>query len=827
LVLDAAPGPSPPGGGAAAGQRRAGAVQPGAPPAGGAAGACPDNAAYVLYTSGSTGVPKGVVVSHRTAVNRLRYQVAADLEPGARVLQRTRLGFDVSVVEIFAPLWTGAAVVLTAAAGQQDPAYLARLVDRQQVTNANAPPALLPALLAETAFRRCRSLRRVVVGGDRVPGELPGRFHAAFAAGEGAAGPAPPLVARYGPTEAAISVAEWRCRPGEPAGSTVPLGRPIAGARLYVLDRGLREVPPGAPGELCIAGVGLARGYLGRPDLTAAAFVPDPFGGGSGAAAMEPREAAGGGTAASGGGRLYRTGDLARHRADGALEFLGRIDRQVKVRGYRIELGEIEAVLVAHPDVREAAAAVWRPGDSGDERLVGYVVPRGGAAPASGELRRALAAKLPDYMVPADFVVLERLPMLPSGKLDRRSLPAPSPRQGPGDGEAGYVAPRTPLEEMLAGLWSEVLGVERVGVRDSFFALGGHSLLAVRLMGRIRERCGRELPLATLFRAATVERLAGLLLAGTAPATRMAVVELTPPVNGFRARPFFCVHPAGGNVLCYAELARALGPDQPFYGLQLPDLEVLGPTPTVETLAAHYVGALAAVVPAGPYALGGWSLGGAIAYEMACQLRAAGREVDLLALIDPSPLLWQPPVDQTGEALLAAQFAYDLLAISAGWPDAEAAARDGAPRSLADLRRLDPELRLSAMVAAAQAKGWLPPELGINDVQRLFALFRATRRALDRYRPAPYPGRLTLVLASRREAATDPAASWAALAGGGAEIELLPGDHYAIVRPPVVALLAQALRGRLAALDRRSAEDGSALADADGLAGGRRRELAW
>jgi amino acid adenylation domain-containing protein len=887
LILDAAPSdPGPPGAarnGAAGNRRRATARRPGGRlgsgaaggAADGAAGACPDNAAYVLYTSGSTGVPKGVVVSHRTAVNRLRFQVAADLEPGARVLQRTRLGFDVSVVEIFAPLWAGAAVVLTAAAGQQDPTYLARLISRQQVTNANTPPALLPALLAETAFRRCRSLRRVVVGGDRVPGELPGRFHAAFETREGAVGPAPPLVARYGPTEAAISVAEWQCRPGEPAGPAVPLGRPMAGARLYVLDRGLREVPPGAPGELCIAGISLARGYLGRADLTAAAFVPDPFCGGSSAAAMEPREIAGRGAAWSGGGRLYRTGDLARYRADGALEFLGRIDGQVKVRGYRIELGEIEAALLAHPGVREAATTVWRPlavapaagvtagspGDPGQDRLVGYIVPAGGPAPALDDLRRALAAKLPDYMVPADFVVLETLPILPSGKLDRRALPAPSPRRGPGSGEAGYVAPRSPLEEMLAGLWSEVLGVERVGVRDSFFALGGHSLLAVRLMARIRERCGRELPLATLFRAATIERLAALLLAGTAPATRMAVVELTPPVNGFRAQPFFCVHPAGGNVLCYAELARALGPDQPFYGLQLPDLEVLGPSPTVEALAAHYVAALAAVVPSGPYSLGGWSLGGAIAYEMARQLRAAGHEIDLLALIDPSPLPLRapastpppalpvspasrrprrsrpaarrrqgaPPPDETGEPLLAAQFAYDLLAMFAGGPgggswaggggEAAAgagwAAGNGARGALASLRRLDPELRLSRLVAAAQAAGWLPPELGADDVDRLFALFRTTRRALDRYRPAPYPGRLTLVLASRREAQTD-AAAWAALAGGGAEIELLPGDHYAIVKPPVVALLARALRGRLAALER-PAEEGSAL-----LAGRRR-----
>ncbi|HVR11865.1 MAG TPA: amino acid adenylation domain-containing protein, partial [Thermoanaerobaculia bacterium] len=802
-------------------------------------GAHPDQAAYVIYTSGSTGTPKGVVVSHRAAVNRLRYQLAADLHGETRVLMRARITFDVSVVEIFGTLWQGGTLVLPEPARQQDPPYLARLVAEREVTNLTSPPGMLPALLAEEPFRRCRSLRRLVVGGERVPADLPPRLARAMD------GAGPLFIARYGPTEATVSVAEWTWRGEAVATASVPLGRPIAGARLYVLDGAWREVPAGVAGELCIAGICLARGYLGRPDLTAAAFVPDPFCGRRDAGA-----AAAAGTADAG-GRLYRTGDLARRRADGVLEFLGRIDRQVKVRGFRLELGEVEAALSRHPAVREAAVVDRDEPAGGGKRLVAYVVPRGNGRPAIAadaeamagtaspagtrlaagpkipagkqpqtdrglatpdprSLRAFVERQLPSYMVPSAFVVLERLPLTPNGKLDRAALPEPLAAQGAG--AAGRVLPRTPVEELLAVLWAEILGISpapagggaAVGVTDDFFELGGHSLLAIRLMARIRERFGRELPVASLFRAPTIERLASLLAAGPARPARHALVELTPtrpsrrPQKGGRsAQAFFCVHPAGGNVLCYAELARALGPGQPFFGLQLPDLDALGAgaeDATVEGLAAHYLAALAAVAPAGPYALGGWSLGGAVAYEMACQLRAAGEEVRTLALIDPAPLAAAAPGPGVPEARLVAEFAYDLLAL---------AGRGGAAPGEAWSRSVDLSMPLPRLAAAAQEAGLLPPELGPDEVARLFELFRITRRALDRYRPSPYPGRLTLLLAARpaaghaRNGRPHPAAAWTRLAGGGAEIESLPGDHYSIMRAPAVAALAGALARRL------------------------------
>jgi amino acid adenylation domain-containing protein len=486
---------------------------PGAP---GVPAAHPDNAAYVIYTSGSTGAPKGVVVSHRAVVNRLRFQVETDLAPGARVLQRTRLGFDVAVVEIFAPLSAGAVVVLTDGARQQDAAYLAGRIATQRVTNANVPPALLPALLAEEAFRGASSLRRVVTGGERVPGDLPARFFSAFPpAGRAptAARPRPPvLVSRYGPSEATVSVAEWLCA-RESEGRIVPLGRPIAGARFYLLDLDGpgQPVPAGLPGELVIGGACLARGYLGRPDLTAAAFRPDPF-------ARVPAEA---------GGRLYHTGDLARWRTDGVLEFLGRIDRQVKIRGFRVELGEIEAVLARHPAVRAAAVvdreerAAAADSGSGGRRLVAYVV--NGTGPGAemqaedperaaqvrrlhASLRSFLEERLPAYMVPAAFVVMAALPLTPNGKLDRRALP--EPEEEPSNGGAAFVAPRGTVEEMLAGIWGGLLGRERIGAADDFFALGGHSLLATQLVSRLRSAFGVELALHEVFAHPVLGRLA-------------------------------------------------------------------------------------------------------------------------------------------------------------------------------------------------------------------------------------------------------------------------------------------------------------------------------
>jgi len=457
-----------------------------------AAGAPDLGLAYVLYTSGSTGQPKGVMVPHRGACATLLWRLREfALGPGDRVLQSIPFTFDPSVWQIFGALLAGARLILVPPDRQQDVGYLGQAIRDQGVTIADFPPSLLSVLLERRALAAAAALRCLFVGGEVFPPELKDRAVAALGTG---------LYNIYGPTEACIDVACWDCR-RELGGSSVPVGRPIAGKRVVLLDAALEAVPAGLPGELCAGGDGLARGYLGRPDLTAAAFIPDPF-------------------AAAPGERLYRTGDLARLRPDGVLELLGRIDRQVKIRGLRLELGEIEALLGRHPRVR-AAAVVVREEVPGNPRLVAYVVARQDAAAgdhaaadaAAAETETAdaatlasfLSAKLPPYMVPASFVHLEALPVTANGKIDREALPAPPPAARR---NAAQAAPTTALERTVAGIWQEALAVERLGIDDNFFDLGGHSLLMIRVHGRLAEATGLEIPIVDLFTYPSIRSLA-------------------------------------------------------------------------------------------------------------------------------------------------------------------------------------------------------------------------------------------------------------------------------------------------------------------------------
>ncbi|MDG4536195.1 non-ribosomal peptide synthetase [Streptomyces sp. AV19] len=413
----------------------------------------PDDAAYVIYTSGSTGRPKGVVVTHRAIVNRLAWmQHAYRLRQDDRVLQKTPASFDVSVWEFFWALCEGATVVLARPEGHKDPAYLARLIAAQKITTVHFVPSMLRAFLEEPATAgSCAGLRRAFCSGEALPGDVVERWHEAL--------PGVPLHNLYGPTEAAVDVTYHRTGPGA---GVVPIGRPVWNTRLYVLDAALRPVPVGVPGELYLAGVQLARGYLRRPGLTAGRFVADPFGGA--------------------GERLYRTGDLVRWGADGSVEYLGRTDDQVKVRGFRIELGEIEAALEALPGVAQAAVTAREITPGGARRLIGYTVPAAGAALDPEELRTGLAATLPEHMVPPALVVLDALPLSLNGKLDRKALPDPEPAAA-----TASRAPRTEAERVLAGVVAEILGLDTVGADDNFFSLGGDSISAIQLGSRARQ----------------------------------------------------------------------------------------------------------------------------------------------------------------------------------------------------------------------------------------------------------------------------------------------------------------------------------------------------
>ncbi|CAL9674532.1 Dimodular nonribosomal peptide synthase (plasmid) [Streptomyces sp. enrichment culture] len=432
----------------------------------------PSNPAYVIYTSGSTGTPKGVVVTHAGIVNRLRWmQDEYRLTAADRVLHKTPYGFDVSVWELFWPLISGAVEVIAEPDGHTDPAYLARLIQQEQVTTAHFVPSMLDEFLQNPQASECGGLRRVVCSGEALPTALSERFEESVNA---------ELFNLYGPTETAVDVTHRRYAAGE-GGVTVPIGLPVANTRVFVLDGLLRPVPVGVAGELYVAGVQLARGYWGRAGLTAERFVACPFGVGE---------------------RMYRTGDVVRWRDGGGLEFVGRVDDQVKVRGFRVELGEVEAVVGRHRAVGRVAVVV-REDRPGDRRLVGYVVPVAGGGVDVDELRGFVAGVLPEYMVPSAFVVLEELPLTANGKLDRSRLPVPRVVAGLGRG------PRSVREEVLCGLFAEVLGVASVGVDDGFFELGGHSLLAMRLVARVRAVLGVELPVRAVFEAPTVAKLIG------------------------------------------------------------------------------------------------------------------------------------------------------------------------------------------------------------------------------------------------------------------------------------------------------------------------------
>ncbi len=680
-----------------------------------------DELAYVIYTSGSTGRPKGAMNSHRGIRNRLLWLQEVDgLDGDDRVLQKTPYSFDVSVWEFFWPLVTGARLVLARPGGHQDPAYLVRLIHETGITTMHFVPSMLQVFVEAADVGSCTSLRRVVCSGEALTAPLARRFVARFPAGT-----APVVYNLYGPTEAAIEVTGWRFEPESPL-AAVPIGRPVANTTTYVLDAHLRPVPIGIPGELFLGGAQIARGYLDRPELTAEKFIPDPFG-------ELDRE----------GARLYRTGDQVRRLPGGEIVYLGRLDHQVKVRGFRIELGEIESALGSLAGVREAVV-VAREETPGDQRLVAYVT---GEADTDA-LRRQLRDRLPEFMVPSVFVPLAALPLNPSGKVDRKALPAPE--RGP---VRAFVAPRTPVEAVLAEIWQDLLGVERVGVHDNFFELGGHSLLAVLLMARIEKRLGRALPIAGLFATPSLESLAAAL-GEPGRQGRSPLVAIKPRGD---APPFFCVHPVGGNVLCYLNLSRLLA--APFYALQSPD----GGAGSVEEMAARYLLELRRVQPEGPYRLGGWSMGGLVAFEMARQLQDSGQEVDLVAVIDtPSPAAEPRPPATDDE--LEAGFAEDLA------------------------RLLGRDL---ATVA-------IRPE-DLEGLRPLFAIFAANLQASRAYVSRPYAGKVALYLAEKTVEALGPEmlAGWRALAG--TEAATLPGDHYSLLLGPEAGRLAEELNARLAA----------------------------
>ncbi|MFC4855948.1 non-ribosomal peptide synthase/polyketide synthase [Actinophytocola glycyrrhizae] len=689
----------------------------------------PESVACVMFTSGSTGRPKGVVSSHRALAGTYLAQSYVDFGPGEVFLQCSPVSWDAFGLELFGALLHGATCVLQP--GQRpEPAAIAKLVAEHGVTMLQLSATLFNFLLDEhpDAFEE---LRWAVTGGEPASAGHVARALARF--------PRLRVGNGYGPAESMGFTTYHPVAPADVPHPAVPIGRPIANKRVYVLDASLNPVPPGVVGEIYVAGVGLAHGYLGQAVATAQRFVPDPYG--------------------PAGERMYRTGDLGRWRPGGELEFDGRADDQVKIRGFRVEPGEVEAVVAAHPAVTQVAVVAR------ESRLVAYVVLPLDTGIDPARLRAHTAARLPQHMVPSAFVPLHELPRTANGKLDRRALPAPTVVT-----RAAEHAPRDEREQVLCEHFAAVLDLPSVGIHDNFFALGGHSLLAARLVGALNQRLGTELGVRSVFTAPTVAELAATV-AGQSGGDALAVVLPIRPAGS--RTPLFCVHPAAGISWVYSGLARYLE-DRPLYGLQSPGLTEAGAGQgTVEVLARRYAEEIRRVQPDGPYQLLGWSFGGVVAQAVATLLQDQGHEVAMVAVLDGYPV--------TGTAGTAAPTGVEALAALLG--SLGCAAGAGSEEDLLD---------------AACLPGSPLATFDRPTVRAIAGVFADNVELAARFTPRAYDGDLLLFVATAgKDAAAPTPAAWAPHVTGHVQVHPLDCAHGAMTRPDTLAHIAPVLAARL------------------------------
>ena len=639
-----------------------------------------EHLAYVIYTSGSTGRPKGAAIRHDALTNCMVWmQETYQLTDTDAVLHKAPFGFDVSVWEIFWPLSVGARLVIAQPGDHRDPERIIELIQRHGVTTLNFVPSMLKAFLAYPDVKAKTRLKHIMCGGEAVPASLQKDVAECL---DGAN-----LHDLYGPTETTIHVTHWWCRDDDHR--QIPIGRPISGTRTYIMDDDLNLVPQGVAGELYLGGVSLARGYLNRSDLTAERFIADPFHEGE---------------------RLYRTGDLVRWREDGQLEYLGRLDHQVKIRGLRIELGEIEAELLAQPEIREAVV-VAQEGPNG-ARLVAYVVPQADSELDTSKLHDRLGQQLPDYMVPGVVIMLDTLPLNANGKVERKALPEPHPGE-PRD----YVTPSTPEAHQLAEIWQQVLGIERVGETDNFFELGGDSLLSLKVMNHVQALREPKLDFK-LFDLMQKPTIADLLEVRNH-------TEVLPKgalmLNGeCRTQPpLFCIHAVMGTVFDYQPLARRLQGVCTVYGLSCRMLtDPQHRDSSLETMADDYVETIRRIQPVGPYRLLGWSLGGALAAMIAARLEGVGQDVSQLALIDP----YVPGGGLHSEDSWQRDFANFASVIL---PSVSLEARDGKEESKEEPSEEEVALKLSKLMASFDAYGREGyATLGSEELARIFCVAR-------------------------------------------------------------------------------------------------------
>lgn len=673
-----------------------------------------DDLAYIIYTSGSTGKPKGVAIAHRSTVAFTNWALSVfTQEDLAGVLASTSICFDLSIFELFVTLSAGGSVILV-----ENILDLPNLSSNSRVTLINTVPSALAELVYNNALPA--SVHTVNLAGEPLHNSLAQRIYQQDTVNR--------VFNLYGPSEDTTYSTYTLVKRGgreEPS-----IGRPIANTQTYILNSHLQPVPIGVVGELYIGGDGLAREYLHCPELTRERFIPHPF---------NQRTNA----------RLYKTGDLARYLPDGTIEFIGRIDHQVKIRGFRVELEEIEQVLRLHPSVREVVVMA-REDTPGDKRLIAYIVTNSGKSLDIHSLRSYLKDKLPHYMIPATFTMLDGFPLHPNGKINRRALPSPQPTRRVE--EDTFVAPMMTVHHLLIRIWEELLNVHPIGLKDNFFSLGGHSLLAVRLMNRIEHIYGKKIPLATLFAGATVEHLADVILGDEETRPRAPVVAVQ--ASGSR-RPFFFLHGDwfGGGFYCL-NLARSVDADQPFYVLEPYNFEGLLIPPTFEEMAAAHIQALRTIQPEGPYLLGGFCNGGLMAYEIARQLQAEGQEIDLLIAIDmatPTPHKYvRRAISRVGSVLRLGQdkqLNWFLRYIYARIPSYRAKVDNSlSARSVEDDRNgreVGRHRHNSVGILLSRLKAYNPP---VDALRHQWS--GMYRWVVAGYVPGPYSGKLTLFWSS-------------------------------------------------------------------------------
>jgi amino acid adenylation domain-containing protein len=703
-----------------------------------------NNLAYVTYTSGSTGKPKGVCTIHQGVVRLVKSMDYNSLNSQETFLQFAPTSFDASTFEIWGSLLNGARLAIFPP-GSPSLDELGKAIRHYQVTVLWLTAGLFH-LMVDEQLEDLMLLHQLFAGGD----VLSVSHVQKFLQEQGNC----KLINGYGPTENTTFTCFYRIEDAKQLGNSVPIGKPIANTQVYILDAHLQLLPIGVPGELYIGGDGLAKGYLNRPELTQEKFILNPF---------SPEKST----------YLYKTGDLTRYLIDGNIEFLGRLDNQVKICGFRIELGEIENVLCCHPYIQQAVVIAMEDSCS-NKLLVAYVASNEKGELSISLLRDFLQKQLPAYMVPNKFVILESIPLTQNGKVDRKSLPITG-EELLSSSEGVLIMPRDTLELSLAQIWSGILNLNTVGVTDNFFELGGHSLLAVSLMSQIRQQFQINLPITILFQNPTIEHLARLLRSETNSIPWSVLVPIK--THGNRS-PLFCIHAGGGNVLCYQHLAYALSVEQPVYALQSfglnPDNQ---PHTSIEQMATYYIQELQTVQPHGPYFLSGWSSGGLVAFEMAQQLSQQGEQIALLALIDSHP--------------------YSLLASDINEYKSESDNDKLIGLLMGDLEYLQQlkfEDKLIHLVEQAKQKNLVPDDFTPAQIIHLLRIWKINDQALKDYKPQYFKGTLVLFLASDCDSSLQ--STWCTLAE---KIKAYPvtGKHSDMLEPPHVNVLSERLQENL------------------------------